>query len=160
MTDFTGTDKSALRLEIMHARREGCTAVAVPLERYDGATIAAVRPPSRGTWPYRATRRRRCSRCSFDGAAPGVRVCWSCDHLTLVLLLPVRARIGICASHPRARSPFHRIFASERAFSRTPKSNSFTMVKTVQKIIRADRKKTSRGGGTLSTDEIMALTRR
>jgi len=53
MTDFTVTDKKALRQEILHVRarghaitaqemRRGYHAVAVPLRRYDGATIAAV----------------------------------------------------------------------------------------------------------------------
>jgi len=53
MTDFTVTDKKALRAEILHVReqgyaitaqelRRGYHAVAVPLRRYDGATIAAV----------------------------------------------------------------------------------------------------------------------
>jgi IclR family pca regulon transcriptional regulator len=53
MTDFTVTDKKALRAEILHVReqgyaitaqemRRGFHAVAVPLKRYDGATIAAV----------------------------------------------------------------------------------------------------------------------
>ena len=53
MTDFTVTDKKALRAEIRHVReqgfaitaqemRRGYHAVAVPLRRYDGATIAAV----------------------------------------------------------------------------------------------------------------------
>jgi IclR family pca regulon transcriptional regulator len=53
MTDFTVTDKKALRAEIQHVReqgyaitaqemRRGYHAVAVPLRRYDGATIAAV----------------------------------------------------------------------------------------------------------------------
>src|SRR5260370_34192479 len=53
MTRFTLTDKKALREEIVHVRgqgyavtaqelRRGYHAVAVPLKRYDGATIAAV----------------------------------------------------------------------------------------------------------------------
>lgn len=53
MTDFTVTDKKALREEIMHIRergyavtaqelRRGFHAVAMPLRRYDGATIAAI----------------------------------------------------------------------------------------------------------------------
>ena len=53
MTDFTVTDKKALRTEILHVRKQGYAitaqemrrgyhAVAVPLRRYDGATIAAV----------------------------------------------------------------------------------------------------------------------
>jgi IclR family transcriptional regulator, pca regulon regulatory protein len=53
MTDFTVTDKKALRAEIGHVRKQGYAitaqemrrgyhAVAVPLRRYDGATIAAV----------------------------------------------------------------------------------------------------------------------
>jgi IclR family pca regulon transcriptional regulator len=53
MTDFTVTDKKALRAEIRHVRKQGYAitaqelrrgyhAVAVPLRRYDGATIAAV----------------------------------------------------------------------------------------------------------------------
>jgi IclR family transcriptional regulator, pca regulon regulatory protein len=53
MTDFTVTDKKALRTEILHVRdqgyaitaqemRRGFHAVAVPLKRYDGGTIAAV----------------------------------------------------------------------------------------------------------------------
>ena len=53
MTDFTITDKKALRTEILHVRKQGYAitaqemrrgyhAVAVPLRRYDGATIAAV----------------------------------------------------------------------------------------------------------------------
>ena len=53
MTDFTVTDKKALRAEILQVRRQGYAitaqemrrgyhAVAVPLRRYDGATIAAV----------------------------------------------------------------------------------------------------------------------
>ena len=53
MTDFTITDKKALRTEILHVRKQGHAitaqemrrgyhAVAVPLRRYDGATIAAV----------------------------------------------------------------------------------------------------------------------
>ena len=53
MTDFTVTDKKALRAEILHVRKQGHAitaqemrrgyhAVAVPLRRYDGATIASV----------------------------------------------------------------------------------------------------------------------
>ena len=53
MTDFTVTDKKALRAEIRHVReqgyaitaqemRRGYHAAAVPLKRYDGATIAAL----------------------------------------------------------------------------------------------------------------------
>jgi IclR family pca regulon transcriptional regulator len=53
MTKFTVTDKRALRAEILHVReqgyavtaqelRRGYHAVAVPLRRFDGATIAAV----------------------------------------------------------------------------------------------------------------------
>jgi IclR family pca regulon transcriptional regulator len=53
MTKFTLTDKKALKGEILQARRQGYAvtaqelrrgyhAVAVPLKRYDGATIAAV----------------------------------------------------------------------------------------------------------------------
>ncbi len=53
MTDFTVTDKKALRAEVLHVRQQGYAitaqemrrgfhAVAVPLKRYDGATIAAV----------------------------------------------------------------------------------------------------------------------
>ena len=53
MTEFTVTDKKALREEILHVRaqgyavtaqemRRGFHAVAVPLKRYDGATIAAL----------------------------------------------------------------------------------------------------------------------
>src|SRR6201991_1296660 len=53
MTEFTVTDKKALRDEILHVRdqgyavtaqemRRGFHAVAVPLKRYDGATIAAL----------------------------------------------------------------------------------------------------------------------
>ena len=53
MTDFTVTDKKALRGEIMHIRQQGYAitaqelrrgyhAVAMPLRRYDGATIAAI----------------------------------------------------------------------------------------------------------------------
>src|SRR5215475_11642917 len=53
MTKFTVTDKKALRAEILHVReqgyavtaqelRRGYHAVAVPLRRFDGATIAAV----------------------------------------------------------------------------------------------------------------------
>src|SRR6478672_8994372 len=53
MTDFTVTDKKALRAEILQVRKQGYAitaqemrrgyhAVAVPLRRYDGATIAAV----------------------------------------------------------------------------------------------------------------------
>ena len=53
MTDFTVTDKKALRAEILHVRQQGYAvtaqelrrgfhAIAVPLRRYDGATIAAV----------------------------------------------------------------------------------------------------------------------
>lgn len=53
MTKFTVTDKKALREEILHVRRQGYAvtaqemrrgfhAVAVPLKRYDGATIAAL----------------------------------------------------------------------------------------------------------------------
>jgi IclR family pca regulon transcriptional regulator len=53
MTEFTVTDKKALRDEILHVRdrgyaitaqelRRGYHAVAVPLKRYDGATIAAL----------------------------------------------------------------------------------------------------------------------
>jgi IclR family transcriptional regulator, pca regulon regulatory protein len=53
MTDFTVTDKKALREEISHIRQQGYAvtaqelrrgyhAVAVPLRRYDGATIAAI----------------------------------------------------------------------------------------------------------------------
>ncbi len=52
-TDFTVTDKRALKSEIMHVRKEGFAitaqewrrgyhAAAVPLRRYDGATIAAL----------------------------------------------------------------------------------------------------------------------
>ena len=52
MTDFTVTDKKALRGEILQVRQQGYAitaqelrrgyhAVAVPLRRYDGATIAA-----------------------------------------------------------------------------------------------------------------------
>jgi len=52
-TDFTVTDKRALRQEILHVRQEGFAitaqewrrgyhAAAVPLRRYDGATIAAL----------------------------------------------------------------------------------------------------------------------
>ncbi len=53
MTDFTVTDKRALRLEILQVRKQGFAitaqelrrgyhAAAVPLKRYDGATIAAL----------------------------------------------------------------------------------------------------------------------
>jgi IclR family pca regulon transcriptional regulator len=53
MTNFTVTDKKALREEILHVRQQGYAvtaqelrrgyhAVAVPLKRYDGGTIAAV----------------------------------------------------------------------------------------------------------------------
>src|ERR1700744_5413250 len=53
MTDFTVTDKRALRAEILRVRqqgyaitaqelRRGYQAAAVPLRRYDGATIAAI----------------------------------------------------------------------------------------------------------------------
>ena len=53
MTKFTLTDKKALRAEILHVRKQGYAvtaqelrrgyhAVAVPLRRFDGATIAAV----------------------------------------------------------------------------------------------------------------------
>jgi IclR family pca regulon transcriptional regulator len=53
MTDFTVTDKKTLREELMRVRRQGHAitaqemrrgyhAIAVPLKRYDGATIAAV----------------------------------------------------------------------------------------------------------------------
>jgi len=53
MTDFTVTNKRALRAEILHVRKEGYAitaqelrrgyhAAAVPLKRYDGATIAAL----------------------------------------------------------------------------------------------------------------------
>jgi IclR family transcriptional regulator, pca regulon regulatory protein len=53
MTDFTVTDKKALREEIIHIRQQGYAitaqelrrgfhAVAMPLRRYDGATIAAI----------------------------------------------------------------------------------------------------------------------
>jgi IclR family pca regulon transcriptional regulator len=53
MTEYTVTDKRALREEILHVRaqgyavtaqemRRGFHAVAVPLKRYDGATIAAL----------------------------------------------------------------------------------------------------------------------
>ena len=83
MTDFTVTDKKALRAEILQVRQQGYAitaqemrrgyhAVAVPLKRYDGATIAAVcvaawvEDSAVGSFAekYLAALRKRPKRCS------------------------------------------------------------------------------------------------